>query len=78
MFWIEIGISLFNVAAVWLTTHRYFLVGCISGAVGQIGWVWMFVYTNQYGIIPMEILLASIYIKHIYKYLRKKKNVYQG
>lgn len=78
MLWVEIGISLFNVVAIWLTTHRYILWGCILGVIGQVGWVGLFVYTKQYGIVPMEILLASIYFKHIWKYYKRKQNVYQG
>lgn len=72
MLWIEILISLFNVGAIWLTTHKRILWGCLIGAVAQVGWAIMFLYTKQYGIIPMEIILLSIYTKHLYKAVKGK------
>ncbi len=67
---IELCLSILNIWAVWLMREKRILAGCICGSLGEFGWVVLFFYTGQWGIVPMEAILFLIYADYLYKYLR--------
>ena len=68
MFWIEIFLSIWALAAVRLLAQGHKL-GPLVGWVGQVLWVSMWIYTKQYGFILIDTGLAYIYLE---AYFREK------
>ena len=69
MFWIEIILSIWALVAIRLLAQGHKL-GPLVGWVGQILWVSMWIYTDQFGFLLIDIGLAYIYLE---AYFRGKK-----
>jgi len=70
MFWIEIILSIWALAAIRLLAIGHKL-GPLIGWVGQILWVSMWLYTSQYGFLLIDIGLAYIYLEAYFRGKRR-------
>ena len=70
MFWIEIFLSIWALAAVRLLAVGHKL-GPLVGWVGQVLWVSMWLYTSQYGFLLIDIGLAYIYLEAYFRGKRR-------
>jgi len=66
MFWIEIILSIWALIAIRLLAQGHKL-GPLVGWVGQILWVSMWIYTDQYGFILIDTGLAYIYLEAYFR-----------
>ena len=66
MFWIEIFLSIWALAAVRLLAQGHKL-GPLIGWVGQVLWVSMWIYTSQFGFLLIDIGLAYIYLEAYFR-----------
>jgi len=66
MFWIEIFLSIWALAAVRLLAQGHKL-GPLVGWVGQVLWVSMWIFTEQYGFILIDTGLAYIYLEAYFR-----------
>ncbi len=62
---IELTLSVVTLSCVWMLKEGYKRQGAIVGALSQLGWIALFAYTGQYGLLPYEVTLISIYIKEL-------------
>jgi hypothetical protein len=66
MFWIEIILSIWALIAIRLLAQGHKL-GPLVGWVGQILWVSMWIFTEQYGFILIDTGLAYIYLEAYFR-----------
>ena len=66
MFWIEIFLSIWALAAVRLLAQGHKL-GPLIGWVGQVLWVSMWIFTSQYGFLLIDVGLAYIYLEAYFR-----------
>ena len=66
MFWIEIILSIWALTAVRLLAQGHKL-GPLVGWVGQVLWVSMWIFTEQYGFILIDTGLAYIYLEAYFR-----------
>ena len=63
---IEATISVVNIVSVYLLTHGRVKAGCTIGLFSQFAWISLFTYTEQYGILPLEVVCLGLYMKGFY------------
>ena len=66
MFWIEIILSIWALIAIRLLAQGHQL-GPLLGWVGQVLWVSMWIFTEQYGFILIDTGLAYIYLEAYFR-----------
>jgi len=66
MFWIEIILSIWALIAIRLLARGHKL-GPLVGWVGQVLWVSMWIFTEQYGFILIDTGLAYIYLEAYFR-----------
>ena len=66
MLLVEATISVVNIVSVYLLTKGRVKAGCTVGLFSQTAWISLFTYTEQYGLLPLEIVGLLLYMKGFY------------